>query len=160
MARVKQDLALGHTHSATQRLRTLIAIDPDDLELRRMLVEVHRQTGNPVEAGRWGFLFEDTSEAELAAFVRANPDPWLRLRLLRWDGDDDHLGPAARARLTELRTAATTAGPPAAYRGPWRTRDRAERGAAIPCLFVLIVLGVFSFLAAVGLYQFLVWLLD
>lgn len=160
MARVKQDLALGHTHSATQRLRTLIAIDPDDLELRRMLVEIHRQTGNLVEAGRWGFLFEDVSHAELAAFTRANPDPWLRLRLLRWEGDDHQLGPTARARLDELRAAAAAAGPPATYRGPWRSRPRTERSAALPCLFVLVVLGTFSFFAAIGLYRFLAWILD
>jgi hypothetical protein len=37
LARVKQDLALGHTYTATQRLRTLLAVQPNDLELRDRL---------------------------------------------------------------------------------------------------------------------------
>lgn len=160
MARVKQDLALGHTYSATQRLRTLVAIDPEDLELRRMLAEIYRQTGNLVEAGRWTFVFDDATEAELAAFARANPHPWLRLRLLRWEGDDRELAPAAQARLAELRAAAAAAGPPATYRGPLRSQKRKEPGTTFPCLFVLVVLGVFGFFAAVGLYRIIAWVLS
>jgi hypothetical protein len=161
LARVKQDLALGHTYSATQRLRTLVAIQPDDLELRDRLATVYRQTGNLVEAGRWAFLTDTLSQAELVAFERANPDPWLRLRMLRWDGDEsvlpDH---AARARLRELVAAADQAGPPSTYGGPVgpiRRPGRFTDNATIPCLFVLVVLGVLGLLAAIGLVRIIAW---
>jgi hypothetical protein len=161
LARVKQDLALGHTFLATQRLRTLVAIEPDDLELRRMLATVYRQTGNLAEAGRWAFLAGDLSQAELVAFERANPDPWLRRRILRWDGEESVLNDdAARRRLRALETAARRAGPPNAYQGrlgPARQRVSGH-GSGIPCLFVLIVLGGLGSLAAIGFIRILTWL--
>ncbi|HLU33528.1 MAG TPA: DUF6584 family protein [Natronosporangium sp.] len=156
LARVKQDLALGHTFLATQRLRTLVAIEPDDLELRQMLASIYRQTGNLAESGRWAFLTGDATEAELAAFERANPDPWLRRRMLRWDGDPDTLPDhTVRRRLLALEAAARAAGPPDGYRAPAR-RQRAA-GTAIPCLFVLIVLGGLGTLAAIGLVRIISW---
>lgn len=162
LARVKQDLALGHTYTATQRLRTLVAIHPDDLELRRMLASVYRQTGNLVEAGRWAFLTGDLAEPELAAFERANPDPWLRLRMLRWDGDDAELpDDVARGRLRALAAAAQRAGPPSAYQGPLATarRRRFPGGSLIPCLFVLIALGGIGSLVAIGFVRILTWVI-
>lgn len=162
LARVKQDLALGHTYTATQRLRTLVAIEPDDLQLRRMLATVYRQTGNLVESGRWGFLTDEVSEDELVAFERANPDPWLRLRMLRWDDRAPELADeAARARLAELATAAERAGPPSAYQGPLAATRRSGRfggGSAIPCLFVVIALGGLGSLAAIGLVRIVTWI--
>lgn len=157
LARIKQDLALGHTYLATQRLRTLVTIEPADLELRHMLASVYRQTGNLSEAGRWAFLTSEVTSAELAAFERANPDPWLRLRLLRWDGDETSLpDDAARARLRTLAEAAGRAGPPSAYQGPLRSARRSRpAGATIPCLFVLFVLGGIGSLAAIGLIRIL-----
>jgi hypothetical protein len=164
LARVKQDLALGHTYTATQRLRTLIAIHPDDLELRQRLATVYRQTGNLAEAGRWAFFSNDLSHAELAAFERANPDPWLRWRMLRWDSDAANLpDEPARARLRELAAAATQAGPPSTYGGPLggsRRRRRLADSSAIPCLFVLVVLGVLGSLAAIGLVRILTWVIS
>jgi hypothetical protein len=161
LARVKQDLALGHTHTATQRLRTLLAIQPDDLELRDRLATVYRQTGNLVEAGRWGFLTSTLSQAELIAFERANPDPWLRLRILRWEGDEAALpDQSARARLRELVAAADQAGPPSTYGGPLgptRPPGRFTDSATIPCLFVLVVLGVLGLLAAIGVVRIIAW---
>jgi hypothetical protein len=163
LARVKQDLALGHTYTATQRLRTLVAIDPDDLELRRMIATVYRQTGNLVESGRWGFLNSDVSVDELIAFERANPDPWLRLRMLRWEGEQSELpDDAARTRLRELTVAADRAGPPSAYQGPLARPRRPGRfggGSTIPCLFVLVALGGLSSLAAIGLVRVLAWII-
>ena len=157
LARVKQDLALGHTFLATQRLRTLVAIEPDDFELRHMLASIYRQTGNLAESGRWAFLSGDATDAELAAFERANPHPWLRRRMLRWDGDHgtlpDH---GVRRRLRALETAASAAGPPDAYRASSRRRGRAT-GTAVPCLFVLIVLGGLGTFAAIGLIRILGW---
>lgn len=161
LARVKQDLALGHTYTATQRLRTLLAIQPDDLELRDRLTSVYRQTGNLVEAGRWGFLTNNLSQAELVAFERANPDPWLRLRMLRWEGDESILpDDSARARLRQLAAAAERAGPPSDYGGPLGPTRRPGRftdNATIPCLFVLVVLGVAGLLAAIGVVRIIAW---
>lgn len=161
LARVKQDLALGHTHTATQRLRTLLAIQPDDLELRDRLAAVYRQTGNLTEAGRWGFLTNNLSQAELVAFERANPDPWLRLRMLRWDGDESTIpDTAARVRLRELVAAAELAGPPTDYGGPLgpiRQPGRFTDNATIPCLFVLVVLGVLGVLATIGVIRIIAW---
>jgi hypothetical protein len=162
LARVKQDLALGHTYMATQRLRTLIAIDPGNLELREMLAEVYRQTGNLAEAGRWGFLTSEVTEAELAAFARANPDPWLRRRMLRWSSDETTLTDDARARLSQLVSAARGSGPPTAYQAPLtpsRRRQRFVRDTAVPCLFVLIALMGLGSLAAIGFLRALSWVL-
>jgi hypothetical protein len=160
LARIKQDLALGHTHTATQRLRTLVTIHPDDLELRQMLAGVYRQTGNLAEAGRWAFLSGDLTPAEQAAFERANPDPWLRLRMLRWSRDESALSAPARARLRELTNAATRTGPPTARQGPWpASRRRFGRGATVPCLFVLLALAGLGSLAAIGFVRALNWVL-
>jgi hypothetical protein len=162
LARVKQDLALGRTYLATQRLRTLIVIDSGDLELREMLATVYRQTGNLAEAGRWGFLGTEVAAAELAAFARANPDPWLRLRMLRWSGDETILPADVQGRLRQLVTAAKRSGPPSAYRGPLspaRRRRRFVRGSAVPCLFVLVALVGIGSLAAIGLIRALNWVL-
>jgi hypothetical protein len=162
LARVKQDLAVGHTYPATQRLRTLIAIDPHDLELREMLAEVYRQTGNLAEAGRWGFLTDKVSPEELAAFERANPDPWLRLRMLRWTGDEADLPTeAARARLRALVEAAARSGPPSLYRGPLSPAQRPRpwlKDAGVPCLFVVVALTLAAVLAGIGVVRFIGWL--
>jgi hypothetical protein len=152
LARVKSDLAQGHTHTAIQRLRTLLAVDPDDLEVHRLLADVYRQTGNLVEAGRWSFLAEHPRPDELTAFERAHPDPWLRLRLIRWNGDPVLLpNAAARWRLSALRDAADRAGPP----DRWNRRDNVaqSRGTTVPCLFVAVALVVLGSLAAIGVLR-------
>jgi hypothetical protein len=101
--RVREDLESGHTYLATQRLRTLVSIDPEDFEIFRMLADVYRRTGNAVEAGRWGFLLDDVTDEEIEAFERAHPWPWVRLRLIRWMGDPEKVpsGPG-RERLLAL----------------------------------------------------------
>lgn len=163
LARVKQDLAVGHTYSATRRLRTLVAIHADDLELREMLADIYRQTGNLVEAGRWGFLSAEVTPAELAAFERANPHPWLRLRILGWDGDEAALPTeSARQRLRSLVAAARQAGPPSTYQGPLSpalSRNRWVKGSVVPCLFVLVALLGIGSLAAIGVIRALNWIL-
>jgi hypothetical protein len=158
-SRVKDDLALGHTHLATQRLRTLIAIEPTNIAARRLLATVYRQTGNLVEAGRWAFLCDaEPRPDELAAFERANPSPFLRLRLLNWPEDglllpDD----AARERLAALRSEAERVGPPAQWReAPLRPRTRT---ALLPCLFTVVSLGVISALFGIGAFRLLTWIL-
>ncbi len=163
LARVKEDLAKGHTYVATQRLRTLIAIHPDDLELREMLAGVYRQTGNLAEAGRWGFLSTTVTEEELAAFRRTTPDPWLRLRMLRWSGDEALLPTEeVRRRLRNLVEEARRTGHPSIRQGPlvpapswWRT----ARDTTVPCLFVLFVLTLVGVLTLIGIVRAVEWLL-
>jgi hypothetical protein len=158
LARVDSDLAVGHTHIATQRLRTLLATDPDDLSVRELLAAVYRQTGNRVEAGRWSFLTDEVHPVELAAFARANPSPWLRLRLLAWAGDPQTLPSSARERLTALIAEAEQAGPPPRFRQLHREQT-GGRSSLLPCLFVLLTIGAVLALAAIGVVRISRWIL-
>lgn len=108
LARVANDLARGHTQPAIQRLSSLVARHPTDLDLRRRLAGVHRLVGNRVEAGRWGYLDPSTDPEEAVAFERAYPSPSRRLAALRWP-QRAGLAPTehARRRLEELAAAAS-----------------------------------------------------
>jgi hypothetical protein len=121
--RVSADLALGHTQPAIQRLSSLVATRPTDLDLRRRLARLHRMVGNRIEAGRWDYLTPGAGTAEVAAFERAFPSPSRRLAALRWPPrsaathgpgqpartPDPGITPTgyARARLDALARAAT-----------------------------------------------------
>ena len=159
LARVKNDLAHGRTHIAIQRLRTLVAIDPDDLKVREALASVYRLTGNPTEAGRWSFLAAEVIPAEIAAFERANPTPWLRLRLLRYTADPNTLPAAARERLMALAQQAQRTGPPAIWTGPSNVEFEPRPGIKLPCLFVTVALTAFAALTAIGVYRAVVWII-
>jgi hypothetical protein len=112
--KVAVDLSKGHTQPAIQRLSSLVAAHPQDLDLRRRLAAVHRMTGNTVEAGRWDYLSATAQPAESEAFERAYPSAQRRLSKLLWTGSPD-LAPTeqARQRLAELAEAATAEGGPA-----------------------------------------------
>lgn len=153
LARVKSDLALGHTNLAIRRLRTLIATDPGDLEVRALLASVYRQTGNLVEAGRWGYLSDDLRPAELAAFERAHPSPWMRLRLLRIPDRMVGAPVAALRRLDALVAEAERFGPPPIWDEP--SAPRRKSVVTVPCLFVVVTLGAFGALVALGGYEVL-----
>lgn len=159
LARVRADLAAGHTHMAIQRLRTLLATLPDDVEVRGVLASVYRQTGNLVEAGRWGFLTTEVRPAELAAFAKANPDPWQRLRLLQFSGDPVGLPDGVTERLVELAEEAQDSGPPTQPLGDYREPARSH-GATWPCLFTLVVLSAVTVLAGIGVLRIITWLVD
>lgn len=159
LARVRADLAAGHTHMAVQRLRTLLATLPDDVEVRSVLASVYRQTGNLVEAGRWGFLTTDVRPSELAAFAKANPDPWQRLRLLQFSGDPVGLPDVVTERLVLLADEAHSSGPPTLPVGDYRQEPK-SRGTAWPCLFTLVVLSTVTVLAGVGVIRIIAWLVD
>jgi Family of unknown function (DUF6584) len=103
--RVAADLARGYTAPAVQRLSSLVAAHPTDLDLRRRLAAVHRMVGNPIEAGRWGYLLMDAPAAEAAAFERAYPQPAVRRRKLKWPADGQAATEFARARLAALADA-------------------------------------------------------
>lgn len=159
LARVRADLAAGHTHMAIQRLRTLLATLSDDVEVRSLLAAVYRQTGNAVEAGRWGFLTDDVRSSELAAFTKANPDPWQRLRLLQFSGDPSGLPDTATERLIQLAEEAQQSGPPTQWAGAYKSPSD-NRSATWPCLFTAVVLTVVTALAGVGVVRIIAWLVD
>jgi len=143
LARVAADLAQGHTQPAIQRLSSLVARHPTDLDLRRRLAAVHRMVGDRVEAGRWSYLDAAGDPAETAAFEAAYPNATRRLHALRWPaGAATAATEHARGRLDALAAAADT---PA--------RD-SRAGAAIFATVVLIAL-VFAVIGAVTLVQWL-----
>ncbi|NUT32357.1 MAG: hypothetical protein HOV79_04695 [Hamadaea sp.] len=105
--KVAVDLSRGLTQPAIQRLSSLVAAHPHDLDLRRRLAAVHRMTGNAIEAGRWDYLSATAEPTETHAFERAFPSAFQRLTALRWQGSAD-LAPTehARRRLLELTLSA------------------------------------------------------
>jgi hypothetical protein len=153
LTRVKHDLSQGHTYVAIRRLRTYLGAFPDDLELRELLASIYRETGNLVEAGRWAFLSASLSHEEQVAFERANPSPWLRLRLVQYNGNRRRLPQAANRRITLLEEAAERFGPPPAWTGPEAAEYKKDRAITVPCLIVVIGLGVLLILAGVGVYR-------
>jgi Bacterial transcriptional activator domain len=142
--RVSADLAQGRTQTAIQRLSSLVAAHPTDLDLRRRLAAVYRRVGNWIEAGRWGYL---TPGTDTAAFERAFPSPASRLAALRWPhhpGAQSYLrrrashcrAPSdyARARLETLARAA----PASSGRARWSRRAVAFLAAVLAAFFVVL----------------------
>ena len=82
--RIAADLARGYTAPAIQRLSSLVHAHPTDLDLRRRLAAVHRMVGNPVEAGRWGYLLTDVPATEFARARLAALADGARPRPARW----------------------------------------------------------------------------
>lgn len=133
--RVAADLARGYTHPAIQRLGSLVATYPTDLDLRRRLAAVHRTVGNRVQAGRWDYLTIGASADDTTAFERAFPSAVARLREVRWPHRAGMAATAyARSRLDKLITSAEAErAAVAASRAQRRARllaRRQERGAA------------------------------
>ena len=110
--RVAADLARGCTHPAIQRLSSLVAAHPHDLDLRRRLAAVHRRVGNRIQAGRWDYLTIGADSRDTRAFERAFPSAVARLREVRWPR---RAGQAAtdyaRRRLAKLMAAAAAEQP-------------------------------------------------
>jgi hypothetical protein len=128
--RVAADLARGCTHPAIQRLSSLVAAHPHDLDLRRRLAAVHRRVGNRIQAGRWDYLTIGADSRDTRAFERAFPSAVARLREVRWPRQAGQAATEyARRRLAKLIAAAAAerpavrpavrSQPPAA---PWATR--------------------------------------
>ncbi|MDG4839052.1 hypothetical protein O7631_21250 [Micromonospora sp. WMMD967] len=161
LAKVEADLRRGHVHPAMQRLASLTAAYPDDLELRARRAALYRQVGNVAEAGRWGFLTEDASAAEVAAFERSYPNAWQRLRVLRVTADPSGtLGPVASGRLARLVEQVeqggagviwTDVGPRPGEPSSWRDE--------LGCLVAAVVGVVLVALTVVGLVTVIRWVL-
>lgn len=157
-ARVRADLQAGRTDAAIRRLRSMLAANPSNMRARAALAEVYRRIGNPVEAGRWAFLGDTLTPHEMAAFNRAHPSPWLRLRLLRYPDPPESLAnPRARERLEALIEAAERYGPPPRYKGPSRFGAPPRYTRTVPCVFVAIVIVLTGVLSVIGLLRLVDW---
>jgi hypothetical protein len=153
--RVAADLSRGHTQPAIQRLGTLVAAHPTDLDLRRRLAAVHRLAGNHVEAGRWSYLNADADPAEILAFERAYPSAAARLRELCWPAQEGHAATEfARDRLAALtasrRSTVDRPGPPVPAARP---RPRVLLRFRLAALVVALP---FALLGAVTVVQWIV----
>ncbi|HEY8474405.1 MAG TPA: DUF6584 family protein [Natronosporangium sp.] len=105
--RIAADLARGCTHPAIQRLSSLVAAYPHDLDLRRRLAAVHRRVGNRIQAGRWDYLTIGADSRDTVAFERAFPSAVARLREVRWPMAASHAATEyARRRLAKLMAGA------------------------------------------------------
>jgi hypothetical protein len=162
--RVAADLSRGHTQPAIQRLGSLVAAHPTDLDLRRRLAAVHRLVGNEVEAGRWSYLNADADPAEILAFERAYPSTVARLRELCWPAQEAHAATDfARDRIAALTAAQPT---PAKVRpakvSPTRVQPAAPLAAVLVAphrryrLIALIVALPFAALGAITVVQWIV----
>lgn len=178
--RVAADLARGLTHPAIQRLSSLVAAHPTDLDLRRRLAAVHRRVGNRIQAGRWDYLTIGADSADTSAFERAFPSAAERLREMRWPYVAGAAATTyARARLAKLAAAAAAAekaGPavkrpasprPAALNGtaalsailPPRLSDLRSRGAAAATTFAVATVAA-AILVAVGIATVIEWIVQ
>jgi hypothetical protein len=131
--RVAADLARGLTHPAIQRLSSLVAAHPTDLDLRRRLAAVHRRVGNRIQAGRWDYLTIGADSSDTSAFERAFPSAVERLREMRWPYRASTAATSyARARLAKLAAAAEAERP--AARRPEAGRSPVGGSAALSAL--------------------------
>jgi hypothetical protein len=154
LARVAADLSRGRTQPAIQRLSSLVAVHPTDLDLRRQLAAVHRRVGNRVEAGRWAYLDPGADADETAAFERAFPTAARQLAALRWP---HRAGLAAteyaRRRLETLAEAAARES--GARTGPDGALVRVVPLGAVGLLLGALVVLVFTVIGAVTVVQWL-----
>ncbi|MEV0454848.1 DUF6584 family protein [Catellatospora methionotrophica] len=134
MDRVTTDLSRGHTYPAIQRMHSLVAAHPTDLDLRRRLAAIYRATGNAVEAGRWSYLDDDAEPAELEAFEGRYP-AHRRLDALRWPNGAPAPTDVSRVRLAPLLAASAPAPKPKTRRG-----SRLQTAAAVATLAALSAL--------------------
>src|SRR2546421_562536 len=120
--RIAADLARGYTAPVIQRLSSLVNAHPTDLDLRRRLAAVHRMVGNPIEAGRWGYLLLDAPAGEAHAFQRADPPP---AGCSRGRGRISHRG-------TPMRRSGGCAGTSPPSRTSWRSGGSSRRSTGRP----------------------------
>jgi hypothetical protein len=157
--RVAADLAQGRTAPAIQRLSSLVHAHPADLDLRRQLAAVHRRAGDPVEAGRWGYLLADAPAAELAAFERAYPQPGPRWRRLGWHAP---IASAPTGYARDQLTALSAQAQARAVAPAWGSVADGGQGRALPPAARIALVAAFAVLlalVAVGAVTVAQWLL-
>lgn len=72
ITRARADAHAGDIARARDRLRGYLVHRPMSREARLLLADLYRRDGHSDEAGRWGYLYPDsTSAAERAAYERA-----------------------------------------------------------------------------------------
>lgn len=153
LRRVDDDLAIGHTHLAVNRLTMAAKAAPRDLGLRTRLAALHRQTGNWAEAGRWGYFEESVDERSREAFEKAWRDPRARRKALRWDRSEDD--PAlVRTRLDALESAPASEPDPDAP-----ATESTAAGEWVGCLLAAAIVGFFLLGVGVALTTLVRWVL-
>ena len=167
--RVAADLARGCTHPAIQRLSSLVAVYPTDLDLRRRLAAAYRRAGNRIQAGRWDYLTIGADRRDTAAFERAFPSAAARLRELHWPHHPARAATAyARARLEKLVAAAaaersvarTARATLRASSGRWRhrwARVRAAVPSGLPRAVLLVTAPAAAFFIGLGIATVATW---
>ncbi len=71
LERARADLEHGDARKARERLKSLVAAYPEDLEVRGLLAQAYRLDRQPTEAGRWGYLVGAVAtDEERLAFER------------------------------------------------------------------------------------------
>lgn len=108
LTRVEDDLAVGHRPRARQRLKSLVGAYPQRLDVRERLAELYRLDGDVAQAGRWGYLGDNRTRAEVEAFEKAyREDPVRMMRAVGWRGPEEAAETdLARQRLRALRARA------------------------------------------------------
>ena len=121
LARAAADIERGDVGMARRRLSSLRAAYPDDFVVRRALRDTCRAGGDLAEAGRWGYVLEDASPEEVAAFERSRgTHPREIARSLEWPPQLAAEGDHGQARITALQTALRALPrPDPRGNGPW-----------------------------------------
>ncbi|MDF8263666.1 DUF6584 family protein [Luteipulveratus flavus] len=103
LARAAADIERGDAGLARHRLTSLRAQYPGDFEVRRALRDACRAALDPAQAGRWGFVLEDATAEEIAAYERSRGrHPREMVSQLSWHVDTPTEGPVSQARLDRL----------------------------------------------------------
>jgi hypothetical protein len=166
LARVDADIARGDISMARQRLRGLVASYPSRLDLRELLAQSYRASGDLAQAGRWSYLSPDRVETEQEAFKRRyDGDPVRLMIALLWRGtEQDASTEVARRQLVDLRSAAEhQAGGAVNWdnpRYPWPLRRRVRRlliGLGIAALVIFGLIGAFAAIVN-GIRVVYIWL--
>jgi hypothetical protein len=158
LQRVDALIAAGDLEGARTRLVSLVDHAPRRLDVRERLAEVNRRSGNRQEAGRWGYLSEQTDRAELRAFTKAHRgDARSMMKALRWQGPEDGTGSGvAEERLRALRA---TAEDDAGGRVDWEDpKPEPSRDSPWGIAVTVLVLGFLLASLVVGAITILRWL--
>lgn len=158
LGRVDADMARGDIAMARQRLRGLVASYPSRLDVRELLAQSYRASGDLAQAGRWSYLSPDRIETEQEAFKsQYDGDPVRMMIALAWRGtEQDASTEVARRQLLDLRTAAEHQGGgavtwdnPRYPLPPWPRRERVRTFLFGLGIATVVIFGLIGALAAI-----------